>query len=473
MIIGRKKEQSLLEGCLWSKRAEFVAVYGRRRVGKTYLVREFFKDGFAFYAAGVARVGMRGQLRAFGDALREYGSPHRAVPSDWHEAFSRLRELLEGESPNRDRASGRLVVFLDELPWMDTPRSSFKPALELFWNSWASGRPDVMLVVCGSATSWVITNLIDDSGGFHNRVTRQIHLEPFTLGECEEYFRANNISFTRRQVVESYMVFGGVPYYLDLIDRRLSLPQNIDQLCFDRSGQLRNEIDHLYGSLFKNAERHRLIIAQMAKRRSGMTRAELAQVDGIGDGQPLTKVLRELEQCDFIRSYRDFTKAKEGRFYQLIDPFSLFALQFVCEGEVESWTAHAGTPGYYAWRGLAFEVVCLLHTRQMKAALGIAGVETTECSWRSREADPGVQIDLLISRRDGVVNICEMKFAPGEYAIDAAGELALARKVDAFAAEAAPDAALHLTFVTMDGVARNAHYGIVTSEVTAADLFAQ
>ena len=471
MIIGRRKELDAFDRCLQSGRPEFLAVYGRRRIGKTYLVREYFKDGFSFYATGIAQANKRDQLRAFGISLQEYGCPDRSIPKDWFEAFSRLKTLLSQEDVARDRASGRLVVFLDELPWFDTPRSSFKAALEFFWNGWASAKSDMMLVVCGSATSWILENLVSDTGGFYNRITRQIHLEPLTLSECEEFYRANGIAFTRQQIIESYMVFGGVPYYLNLIDRRLSLAQNIEQLCFDSVGQLHHERQFLFKSLFRNDGRHMAIVQQLSLRKSGLLRTELAKVEEIGDGQPLTKALQELEQCGFIRKYRNFTRRKSSYLYQLIDPFALFDSEFLEPGTVTSWQAYVGTPAYHAWTGRAFELVCLLHVRQIKAALGVSGVLTEECAWRSRGAEPGAQIDLLIDRRDGVVNVCEMKYSGRAFAIDAAYEQTLRNKLAVFAEEVSLNKALHLTMVTVHGLVRNAHAGIVVNELSADDLF--
>lgn len=469
-IIGREQEQEQLEMCLGSSRPEFVAIYGRRRVGKTFLVREFFKGRFAFYATGVADRRTRDQLRSFHESLREYGSQERAIPKDWFEAFSRLRQLLEGEEVNRDLGSGKLVIFLDELPWMDTPRSSFRAAFDRFWNMWASAREDVLLIVCGSATSWMIENLINDHGGFHNRVTRQISLSPFTLAECEEYFESARMGLTRRQVVEAYMVFGGVPYYLNLIDRRYSLAQNIDQLFFYKTGQLRFEFDRLFRSLFKRSERHVAIVRALAKHPSGLMRTELAQLGDIGDGQPLTTALRELKQCGFIRRYQDYTKPKNGGTYQLIDPFSLFYLRFVDSDRVGTWLSYHGTPSHASWCGHSFELVCLLHSDQIKRALGIWGIEMRELSWRAK-GTPGAQIDLLIDRRDDVINICEMKFSHDVFAIDADYKGELLRKLEAFEREVHPNKALHLTMVTMEGVARNERYDIVQHEITAEDLF--
>ena len=470
-IVGRQREQELLATCLESPRPEFVAVYGRRRVGKTFLVREFFKNRFAFYASGVAGAKTRGQLKSFHESLREVGCSERALPRDWFEAFARLRRVLEDQNAIREPGSGKLVVFLDELPWMDTPRSDFRAAFDRFWNMWASARPDLLLIVCGSATSWMIDNLIDDHGGFYNRVTVQIALAPFTLRECEELLSRARTNMTRRQVMECYMVFGGIPYYLNLIDRKYSLAQNIDQLCFSQTGQLRFEFDRLYQSLFRHSDRHVAIVRALVRKSGGLLRTELAAIDGIGDGQPLTRALRELEQCGFVRKYRDFTKANSGHIYQLIDPFTLFHLRFLDNESVGSWIAYHGTPAHAAWRGYAFELVCLLHVEQIKRALGIWGIETREMAWRAKK-DPRVQIDLLIDRRDDVISVCEMKFARGPFAIGEDYAAALTAKLDAFTREAKPRKSLHLTMITAEGVARNAYYDVVQREIIADDLFA-
>ena len=470
-IIGREREQDVLQTCLQSDRPEFLAVYGRRRVGKTYLIKEYFNNRFSFYATGVYGVKTRAQLKVFHESLREYGSSEKVVPKDWFEAFSRLKEIILSPSVKRDVISGKKVVFLDELPWMDTARSDFKSALEYFWNSWASSQKDLLLIVCGSATSWIIENLLASRGGFYNRITRQIFLQPFSLKECDELYRSSGISLSNRQLLESYMIFGGIPYYLTCMDRRLSLAQNVEELCFKTGGQLYYEYDHLFRSLFRNAEKHMAILNAISKKSSGTTRTELAGNSSIGDGEPLTKALRELEQCGFIRKYRNFTKKKSEYYFQLIDPFTLFSIHFLNERNINSWLSYLDSPGYYAWSGYAFELVCLLHTKQIKTALGISGVESMEYSWQSKKSSPGAQIDLLIDRKDDVINVCEMKFSQQEYAIDAAYEKQLRNKMSVFREETSCRKALHLTMITADGIRRNEHSGIVINEITGKDLF--
>lgn len=478
-IVGRRSEQDELRRWCDSGKPEFIVVYGRRRVGKTFLVREYFGGEFAFYATGIAGGPTRVQLRAFNESLSQHGAFGRSrggttdAPRDWFEAFACLRELLERDDIRRDAASGRRVVFIDEMPWLDTPRSDFRAALEFFWNGWASAQPDVMLVVCGSATSWVVKNLLKERGGLHNRVTGRLRLEPFTLGECEQYFADNDIVMSRHQQVESYMVFGGVPFYLDLMDRRLSLAQNIDRLCFSKAAPLGDELSELYRSLFRNPERHLKVIQALSKRLSGMTRSQIGAQTGIAGGGTLTSTLDELEQCGFVRRYRTFTKRTRDAVYQLVDPFTLFALRFMRgEHDEHFWTNRLQGPSYRAWSGNAFEAVCVAHVDQMKAALGIAGVETDACGWRSSGVDPGAQIDLLLDRSDGVVNVCEMKFTQAEFVIDKDYERSLRNKLFALAAETGTRKAIHLTMVTMFGVAHNEHAGIVQSQIIADDLFA-
>ncbi|MBQ7678879.1 MAG: ATP-binding protein [Butyrivibrio sp.] len=471
MMIGRAREIDILDSCLHSGRPEFIVVFGRRRVGKTFLIREYFGDRFSFYATGVAGVRTKEQLKIFHQALKEYGSAETAAPKDWFEAFARLKALLQQDKIRRDASSGRRVLFLDELPWMDSAKSDFKSALDYFWNSWASAQKDIMLIVCGSATSWIIGNILTDRGGFYNRVTRRIHLGPFTLQECEALFDQNHIVLTRKQIIECYMVFGGIPYYLNLFDRRLSLAQNIDELIFSTYGELHHEYEELFQSLFKHAEKHYAIIQALADKRMGITRTELSSHPEIGDGEPLTKALSELEESGFIRKYQGHPRQKQGFLYQLTDPFILFSLVFLKEKNLHSWQSFLHTPDYYAWRGNAFEIVCLNHVQAIKAKLGISGVETSEYAWRSKKISPGAQIDLLIDRRDGIINLCEMKYTDEAFTIDQAYESQLMHKREVFRQEMQPDKALHITLITVSGLAKNNRNDIVQQVLNGEALF--
>ena len=470
-VIGRVKELDEIEQCISSGRPEFMVVYGRRRVGKTFLIKEYFNNRFSFYATGLLNGKTKSQLKIFKESLIEYGDEEKAIPKDWFEAFRRLRKVLEAPTVCRDVASGRRVIFLDEVPWMDTARSDFKAALDYFWNSWASSQKDLLLIVCGSATSWIINNILFDKGGFYNRITRQLNIKPFSLGECAEYFQSYGFTFTKKQVIDCYMVFGGIPYYFNLFDKRLSLVQNINNLVIDPQGQLHYEYEHLFSSLFKNAATHVKIISVIAEQKWGVQRTDIVDKTGISDGEGLTRALRELEQCGFIRKYKNMTSKIKGSFFQVVDPFVLFSHYYLQDDKLTDWLKFYKSAAFYAWRGNAFEIVALCHIQQIKKCLGISGVSSEEYSWKSIQKNNGAQIDLIIDRRDDVMNICEMKYSDDEYVIDSEYEKEIIHKVELFRKEVEPEKALHVTLVTVSGLKKNEHSDVVLNIIKGEDLF--
>ena len=470
-LIGRESELADLRHWRDSGQPEFVAVYGRRRVGKTMLIREAF-GGFAFYATGVLRARRADQLATWRDALADAGWPVDAPFTTWLDAFRALRKHLEAAIAARP--GQRVVVFLDEIPWFDTRKSGFLAALDHFWNSWASARDEVMLVICGSATSWIVRKVFRDRGGLHNRVTRRIALQPFDLRQTKQLLEANGVVMTDYQIVEAYMVFGGIPFYLSLFDARLSLAQNINRLCFTPGGQLADEFDELYRSLFDNAGSHLAVVEALGTKNKGLTNADISNATGLAKGGTLSQVLAELELSGFVRSYVPPGRKAKGKLYQLIDTFSLFHLNFMRDrsnNDEAFWLKYLEGGGHNAWSGYAFEMVCLWHIPQIKAALGITGVIATVSGWRSETTDPSAQVYLVIARRDGVTNLCEMKYAATPYAITKDDSAALRRKRAAFAAETKTTDAIHLTMVTVQGITQNAYANDIQSQVTADDLF--
>jgi hypothetical protein len=467
-IIGRDDEKKELEHYALSGKPEFLIVYGRRRVGKTYLIREFFQDDFFFRHTGLSKGDTAAQLDEFDKSLRRYGYDGEREATDWFMAFDLLREMIERSNISRK------AIFIDELPWMDTPKSSLLSALEHFWNGWASGRSDVILIVCGSATSWIVNKLIRDKGGLYNRITGRIRLAPFTLRECEEYYREANIALSRYQMIESYMIFGGIPYYLSLMRKELGLSQNVDRMCFRDGGVLRDEYDLLYSSLFKNAENHTNVVEALAERAVGLTREELLKRVGMNDGGGFTRTLRELEMSGFIRKYNSFGKKKKDALFQLVDFFSLFHLRFIKGNDNAGksfWSDFTDHGSRRAWTGYAFEQVALAHIEQIKNKLQIGGVLSGQYAWKSSRAKPGVQIDLVIERNDGVINLCEIKYSKDEFEIDAEQDRRLRRMGEVFRNETGAKSALHTTLITTYGLARNEYAGTVQSVVTMADLF--
>jgi len=390
----------------------------------------------------------------------------------WFDAFRQLINLLENSNKK-----GKKVIFIDEMPWMDTHKSRFINALEHFWNSWADSRPDILLIVCGSATSWIMNKLINSRGGLHNRVTKRMYIEPFTLRECEEYFRNKNVVLNRHQIIENYMIMGGIPYYLSLMEKGKSLPQNIDLLFFAKNGALRNEFNNLYASLFQNYENHIKVVQALAKKTKGLTRAEITKETGLTTGGTLTKTLEDLEQCGFITPYRSLEAKSKYQLYQLVDPYTLFYINYIQNQRVTDenfWSNIIDNSKHRAWSGYAFEQVCLAHIKQIKNKLGISGIITATASWKSKKAGEGkkgTQIDLLIDRNDNLINICEMKYSKGEFVISKSYDEELRNKKDAFIRETNTDKAIHLTMVTTYGVKPNLYYNTIQSEVTADDLF--
>lgn len=463
-MIGRERERKLLMDAFASKESEFVAVYGRRRVGKTYLVRETFGNDFAFQHTGVKNGFGAVQLSRFRKALVDQGLPGCPELRNWFDAFDRLKDAIKA------RGAGRKVVFIDEIPWMGRSDPLFISALENFWNGWASARKDILLVVCGSATSWVLEKLVHNRDGLHNRVTCRIRLDPFTLAECEQYARSRGLDFTRDQIAECYMVLGGVPMYWRFLERGKSVAQNIDDLFFAGAEKLENEFDELYASLFEHPEPYLAIVAALARKKCGMRRDEISKASGVENSGSLTRYLKVLEQCGFVRKFTEIGKKTKGAVHQLVDNFTLFHYRFIEANKANDphfWSAMLDSRAHSTWAGLAFERLCLQHVDGIKRALGIGGVLANVHSWRNEHA----QIDLLIDRRDGIVNLCEMKYWSGPYTMTAKDAGDLASKKAAFKEGSKTRKAVHLTMVTSFGVRRNAYADCVQSFVTLDDLF--
>ncbi len=419
-MIGRIKEIDLLKKALTSKRPELIAVIGRRRVGKTYLIRTFFEGQIDFEMVGLRDGNMEQQLRNFAYSLKEANrqkDPIEKVPKDWLEAFHDLMEHLE----SLEEREKRKVVFIDELPWAATPRSDFLTGFSYFWNSYAS-KSNIIVVICGSAAAWMTKRIINDKGGLHNRVTRKIILQAFTLSETESYFQSRNISLDRYQILQLYMTLGGIPHYLDQVESGRTAIQNIDEICFHPQGSLRSEFDNLYSSLFSNPERYEIIVTALASTWKGLSRTEILSTAKLKDGGGITTILRELEQSGFISSYVPFNKRIKDTLYRLTDNYSLFYLKYIRDlpkNEAGNWHSLSQTQSWKSWSGYAYENICFQHIDKIKAALGISGVHTRYLSFIVKATDEheGAQVDLLIDRMDNAISICEVKFYNDEYAL--------------------------------------------------------
>ena len=480
LFIGREKEQRQLKEYLSSDQSEFIAVYGRRRVGKTFLIQQVIGNNYAFYVAGMNNVSMRIQLKNFMQGMRKNGEDIHTADT-WLDAFIALEDYLDSLS------EGNKIVFIDEMPWMDTPRSNFISGLEHFWNSWASWRDDIKLIVCGSATSWILNNLIKNRGGLHNRVTHKIPLKPFTLKECRDYFDARQFRMSTRQIAECYMVLGGVPFYLSKLDKGEGLAQNIDRLLFSEDGELHDEFTSLYNSLYKNASNHIKIVTSLATKGKGLTRQEIIERTKLADNGRFSLMLEELESCGFIRCYEPYVSETTRRrricigktkntdtLYQLVDPFTLFYFQVMRKADAYDanyWSNNQNTNLYSAWSGLSFEMLCLNHVDQIKSALGISGISSNVFSWAGKGYDRSAQIDMLIDRADRTINLCKMKFHNKPYTMTKNDEEDIERKVSSFKEATKTDKSIIVTMITTTGLERNEHSEGIQKVITLDQLF--
>lgn len=471
-LIGRKEEQEALSQCVQSNMAEFVAVYGRRRIGKTFLVKTFFKEKFDFYLTGIYNGTKAEQLTLFNKQLCAYSNVLYPRVNSWLDAFEQLKHYLSHIKKRK------IIIFIDEMPWLDTPRSGFVRALELFWNGWADTKSQIKLIVCGSATTWMISTLFQGRGGLHNRVTKRIKLQPFTLAETEQYLKSNGIVWNRYQIAEAYMILGGTPYYLQKLQKKYSLSQNVDYLFFSKNAELRDEYNFLFRSLFNDSSLYRAVVELLSKKAKGMTRPEMTKALNSPEGGAFSEILENLCNCDFIRKYVAFGKKERDVMYQLTDCFTLFYLKFVknSSGKGEHlWSNMTDSPTRLAWCGYSFEQLCLHHIYQIKKALGISGVQSAVCSWSAYpdKEHGGAQIDLLIDRKDQVINLCEIKYSKSEYEITKRYNDRLQERRELFRSLTKTRKALHLTMITTYGLKRSMYYGMVQSEVTLNDLFAE
>lgn len=472
MLIGRKEEIKILNELLESSKAEMVAVIGRRRVGKTFLVDNIYEKHITFKQTGVRNASSENQLRTFSKKIEELSGEKMAAPTDWLDAFTLLKKYIKPLLSKKKK----LVLFFDELSWLAGTTSNFLDYLGHFWNDWAY-RQNIVIVLCGSASSWIIKKVINDKGGLHNRVTKYLHLKPFTLKETEEFFRSKKLTFTRYQIVQMYMAFGGIPLYLEEVKKGKSAIQNINDICFSDTGLLKNEFSRLYPALFDNADHHIAIVRALASKQKGLTRSEIIQLANVPNGSSTSILLEELEQSDFIMAYHPYKKKKKDKLYRLIDEYSLFYLRFIEN------TAYAGKgtftklsekQSYKIWCGYAYESICMKHVPQIKKALGIGGVYTTTHSYLkpATTTEDGLQIDMLIERADRVINLFEIKFYNSEFVFSKSYAKKLQDRLWNFQRRSKTRYHVWVTMITTFGVKHNQHsLGLVEQVLTLDDLF--
>lgn len=481
IIIGRANEQAELKDIYKSPRAELVAIYGRRRVGKTYLINSFFNhlNCVFFQAVGLRKGSMRKQLKNFTDSISEtfYDKVPLKVSTNWSDAFSLLNTNIETASKK-----GKVIVFLDELPWMATARSGFLEEFDYYWNKYWSNINNLKVIICGSSASWIIKKIINDTGGLHNRVTRQIILRPFLLYEVKEYLKYIGLKTNDVQILEVYMTLGGIPFYLNNLKSSLSVTQNINQLCFRQNGLLFDEFDKLFDSLFKEADAYKEIVRIIANKFYGVERSELDRKCRLSsNGGTLTERLKALEDSGFIISFKPYQHKAKGLYYRLIDEYCLFYLQWIEQYKSQNlkvntndsfWSDTYNTPGWVTWAGYAFESVCFKHVALIRQALKInSGIAS---SWRYvpvRKDDNGAQIDLLFDRYDDAITICEIKFTAQPFIIDKAYAKKLLSKSEIFKKATKTDKQIFIALISANGLKENLYSeDLINSVITVGDL---
>ena len=476
-MIARNKEAKELIRLYDSNKAEFVAIYGRRRVGKTYLVDQVFKDSITFRHAGISPVdeenghGLSRQLEHFYLSLQLHGMKKSRKPSTWLEAFFMLEKHLQEIDDGT-----RQVVFIDELPWLDTPKSGFISAFEAFWNTWGCHRNNLLLVVCGSANSWIVDKLINNHGGLYGRLTYEIKLSPFTLCECEEYLKSQGVHYSRYDIAQCYMILGGIPYYYGFFRPDYSVAQNIDLLFFSKQGKLKDEYRRLFMSVFKNPELMQRITSFLSTKRIGYSRTEMLEGLKLKDGSVFKKALDALLASDFIEKYVPFGGSGRECYYKLVDPFCLFYLRFMKEAaaiDENYWQKNLNSQPLNVWRGFAFENVCTHHVPQIKKALEIGGVSSKQSTWilHGDKNKKGTQVDLIIQRDDHVYNLCEIKFYNDQFVVDIEYYKKILGRINTLVDASPKNVTVHSTLITTFGLKKNEHSGAFVKVVTLDDLF--
>ena len=469
-IVGRKKELSLINQYFNSGKAEFIAVYGRRRVGKTFLIRQHFRNQFAFDMTGIMEGTKSEQMTAFHTALKTYGYTGKKN-TNWIDAFFALRQVLE----SRIEEGKRCVIFIDELPCLDTPKAGFVNALGHFWNNWANWQSEIMLIVCGPATSWMVRNVIDNHGGLHDRITHEIHLHPFTLTETEEFFKLNGFSWNRLSIMQTYMAIGGIPYYMSLFEKTDSPATGLDRLFFSGNAELKKEYRRLFSSLFKNPHPYLEIITLLSKHPKGMTREEISTELKTSNNGKLGEMLTDLIYCDFLQknNVREKRIKSNSAIYQLIDFYTIFYNTFANKNIMEEhfWTRNINTPEINIWYGLAFERVCKAHIEKIKTALGIASVSTEYYSWRSNLIEKGAQIDIIIDRADNTINLCEVKYSENLYSLDKEEYMKIQNRISVFKEATNTRSNIIPTMITTFGMKEGTYSDQIIAKIDMEDLF--
>lgn len=471
-IIGRSEELKTLSSLMVSEKSEFLAIYGRRRIGKTYLINQFFKENpYYLEFTGTNLSSPKQQIQNFKHKLESIFQFKVKEPiPNWSLAFLQLEKKISKLSTKHKK-----IIFFDELPWFASKKSGFMPALDYFWNSFLSKRNDIILIVCGSAASWMIKNIVNNKGGLHNRLTKQIHLKPFTLSETQKYLHYNKIDLTNSQILEIFMATGGVPHYLNYVKKGQSSVQFINEQFFHPNGELRLEFTRLFQSLFDNYELHMKIVNFLSTHPFGKTQSDILAKLNLKSGGTFSKTLDELEKSGFIIFTPQLNQKKKDGVYRIFDEYCLFYLQWVSPLKSHIidklfWQKQFGKPKYNSWAGFAFECICLKHSSQIIKALGISGLTVQSYSFHNQKT----QIDLILDRSDRTMNLCEIKYYNSVYKMPSDEASKISNRKNILTDNIKKNRQIFVTLITPEKSEKNKYYlGTVDNEINLQDLFSE
>lgn len=489
-IIGRIREQKLLEKAYESEQSEFIAVYGRRRVGKTFLIRQYFinkqfngkKDSIFFYATGTKDGPLQDQISNFTQSIGAafYSGASLALSSNWRDTLNTLTHAIQNAPANK-----KIILFFDEFPWLVTHNSSLLQTLEYYWNHHWSQDPRIKLIICGSSAGWILKNIVNNKGGLYNRVTHSLHLQPFNLAETAKYLTHLKIKLNHHQIAHLYMVLGGIPFYLSQIEPGLSAVQNVEKLAFKDNGFLVREFPNLYATLFEEAQSHIEITRLISEHPYGIGQEDITKkLPNLSSGGRIVAWLSDLEQAGFIVRLKPFGNKRKGIYYKLVDEYSLFYFRWIepiknslLERGMRPgyWEQLQNTPSWHSWAGYAFESLCYKHIQQIGQALKLSPT-AVPYTWRYMPlkggSDHGAQIDLLFDRNDNTITVCEIKHTKSPFVIDKQYALQLNQKLKVFQQVTKTKKHLLLSMISCNGLKKTIYSEeLVSSSIDLEALF--
>lgn len=423
---------------------------------------------------------MTDQLKRFSEGFSAtfYANAILQPYTSWREAFHALTEKIKTLPKSK-----KVVIFLDELPWLATKKSQLLQTLDVFWNSIWSDMPNIKLIVCGSAASWMLEKLINAKGGLHNRLTATIKLKPFTLAETKLFLHSQGIKYNNKQILDIYMVCGGIPYYLAQVKKSLSPVQNINNICFHEDGLLYDEFERLFKSLFDHADISTAIIKEIAKHRDGVMSEVLINRIGASSGGTFVKRLNELMAAGFIERFVPYGRKVRDHYYKIVDEYTIFYLTWiesikltgVKQSKGNYWKNLSQSPTWNTWAGYAYEAVCYKHIDNIIHALELDAISCKVGNWRyiprKGSSEKGAQIDLIIDRADNTISLCEIKYSVNEFNIDKAIANNIANKVKVFMKHYSTNKHLSVVLITTNGLKKTIWSEDLIDVVITIDVF--